>query len=75
MAAIIPTRTSGNISAHGFTGFCGIRRIVMQINTSINLGHGFKKAKALILRFAFIRGMLLWRSNSSLIFCLFNEKV
>ena len=45
MAAIIPIRTSGNISAHGrghkvFIGICGIRRIVMQIYTSINLGHG-----------------------------------
>ena len=58
-----------------FTGICGIRRIVIQINTSINLGHGFKRANALILRFAFIRGMLLWRSISSLISCLFNEKV
>ena len=29
-----------------FTGICGIRRIVMQINTSINLGRGFKKANA-----------------------------
>ena len=27
-----------------FTGIYGIRRIVMQIYTSINLGHGFKKA-------------------------------
>ena len=25
-----------------FTGICGIRFIVIQINTSINLGHGFK---------------------------------
>ena len=32
------------------TGICGIRFIVIQINTSINLGHGFKKANALILR-------------------------
>ena len=29
-----------------FIGICGIRRIVMQIYTSINLGHGFKKANA-----------------------------
>ena len=33
-----------------FLGICGIRRIVMQIYTSINLGHGLKKANALILR-------------------------
>ena len=33
-----------------FTGIYDIRRIVMQIYTSINLGHGFKKANALILR-------------------------
>ena len=33
-----------------FTGICGTRSIVMQINTSINLGHGLKKANALILR-------------------------
>ena len=30
-----------------FTGICGIWRIVRQIYTSINLGHGFKKANAL----------------------------
>ena len=30
-----------------FTGICGIRFIGIQINTSINLGHGFKKANAL----------------------------
>ena len=35
-----------------FTGICGIHRIVRQIYTSINLGHGFKKANALILRIA-----------------------
>ena len=29
-----------------FTGICGIRHIVMQINTAANLGHGFKKANA-----------------------------
>ena len=34
-----------------FTAICGIRLIVIQINTSINLGHGFKKANTLILRF------------------------
>ena len=33
-----------------FTIICGICLIVIQINSSINLGHGFKKAKALILR-------------------------
>ena len=33
-----------------FTGICGIHFIVIQINTLINLGHGFKKANALILR-------------------------
>ena len=27
------------------------RHIFMQINTTINLGHGFKKANALILRY------------------------
>ena len=27
-----------------FTAICGIRFIVIQTNTSINLGHGFKKA-------------------------------
>ena len=27
-----------------FTGICGICFIVIQISTSINLGHGFKKA-------------------------------
>ena len=34
-----------------FTGICGIRFIFIQINASINLGHGFKKANAFILRF------------------------
>ena len=29
-----------------FTGICGIRFIVIQINTSINLGQRFRKAKA-----------------------------
>ena len=33
-----------------FTGICGICVIVSQINTSINLGYGFKEASALILR-------------------------
>ena len=33
-----------------FTGICGISPIVIQINKSINLGHGFKGANALILR-------------------------
>ena len=33
-----------------FTSICGIRLIVIQINTSINLGYGFKEASALILR-------------------------
>ena len=32
-----------------FTGICGIRHIVMQINTAVNLGHGFKKANVLIV--------------------------
>ena len=32
-----------------FTGICGIHFIVIQTNTLINLGHGFKKANALIL--------------------------
>ena len=36
--------------AQVFTGICGIHFIVIQINTLINLGHGFKKANALILR-------------------------
>ena len=31
-----------------FIGICGIHSIVIQINTLINLGHGFKKANALI---------------------------
>ena len=30
------------------TGICGICFSVIHINTSINLGHGFKKANALI---------------------------
>ena len=30
-----------------FTGICGIHFIVIQINTLINLGHGFKKANTL----------------------------
>ena len=34
-----------------FTGICGIRRIVMQINTSINLGHGFNIEMPLIFLF------------------------
>ena len=33
-----------------FTGICGIHFMVIQINTLINLGHGFKRANALILR-------------------------
>ena len=33
-----------------FTGICGIRFTVIQINTSNNSEHGFKKAKALVLR-------------------------
>ena len=33
-----------------FRGTFGIRFVVIQINASINLGHGFKKADALILR-------------------------
>ena len=40
MAAIIPTRTSGYISAH-----CS-GHIVIEINTLINLGHGFKGAQS-----------------------------
>ena len=33
-----------------FTGICDICFIVIQINTSINLGHGFEKANTLTLR-------------------------
>ena len=68
MAAIIPTRTSGNISAHRtqvFTGICGIRRIVRQIYTPINLGHGFKQANALILRCQWVFVPLLRKDNFS----------
>ena len=47
MAAIVPARTSGYISAlertQVLTGICGI---CIPINTLINLGHGFKKANA-----------------------------
>ena len=58
MAAIAPARTSGYISVHWrplertqvFTGICEIHFIVIQINTLINLRHGFKKANAVILR-------------------------
>ena len=55
MTAIIPARTSGNISTHGsgpkcsqvfVVGICELRLIVIQIDTSINLGHGLKKANA-----------------------------
>ena len=35
-----------------FTGISGIRVILIQVNTSLNLGHGFKKANALTLRIA-----------------------
>ena len=48
-----------------FTGVCGIRRIVMQINTWINLGHGFKKANALILRCRWFFVPLLRKDNFS----------
>ena len=44
MAAIVPTRTSGYISAHGSEHKCSQVFIVIQINTSITLGHGLKKA-------------------------------
>ena len=48
MAAIVPARTSGYISAHGITqdggGIRGIRFILIQISTSINLGHELKRA-------------------------------
>ena len=46
-----------------FTGICGIHFIVIQINTLINLGHGFKKANALILRCLFVS--LLCNNNLS----------
>ena len=39
-----------NVGTQVFTGICGIRLTVIQINTSSNLAHGFKEANALILR-------------------------
>ena len=42
---------------------------------TVVLGSEMKWIARLYERFAFIRGMLLWRSISSLILCLFNEKV
>ena len=49
-----------------FTGTCGIRFIVIQINTSINWGHGyFKKASALILRCRWLFVSLLCKDNLS----------
>ena len=48
-----------------YTGICGIRRIVRQIYTSINLWHGFKKANALILRCRWFFVPLLRKDNFS----------
>ena len=48
-----------------FIGICGIRRIVMQIYTSINLGHRFKKANASILRCRWFFVPLLSKYNFS----------
>ena len=49
-----------------FTGTCGIRFIVIQINTWINWGHGyFKKANALILRCWWLFVSLLCKNNLS----------
>ena len=48
-----------------FTGICGIRFTVIQINTLINLGHGFKKANALILRRRKLLVSLLRKDNLS----------
>ena len=47
-----------------FTGISVIHRIVRQIYTSINLGHGFKKANALILRIANDFFVLLLRKDN-----------
>ena len=41
------------------TGICEIRFIVIQINTLINLGHGVKKANALILKYRWLFVSLL----------------
>ena len=46
MAAIVPARTSGYVLEHLFgadTGICVIRFIVIQINTSINLGMDLRR--------------------------------
>ena len=48
-----------------FIGICGIHRNVMQIYTSINLGHGFKKVNALILRCPWFFVPLLRKDNFS----------
>ena len=54
LVAIAPARASGYISAHrsgqSVHRYLWNPFIVIQINTSINLGHGFKKANAVILR-------------------------
>ena len=54
MAAIVPARTSGYIGTlervQVFTGICGIRFVVIQFNTLINLGYGFKKANDFLFR-------------------------
>ena len=48
-----------------FTGSCGMLFIVIQINKSINLGHGFKKANSLILRCQWLFVLLLRKDNLS----------
>ena len=48
-----------------FTGICGIHLIVIQINTSTNLGHGFKEANALLLRCWWLFVSLLCKDNLS----------
>ena len=56
-----------------FTGICGIRFIVIQINTSIYIGHGLKKANALILRRRWLFVLLLREDNLSKC-CWYNLK-
>lgn len=58
--------------------FCGISAIFPFWYPSIRRYVGVWKCTGLprlCARFAFIHGMLSWRSISSLILCLFNEKV
>ena len=48
-----------------FTGICGIGFIAIQINTWINLGHGFKKENALMLKCQLLFVSLLRKDNHS----------